>query len=112
MSDKVFTNPPSADEDDISFDGAVEAEEEDILIGSPSGEQRLFSPKGGIASKDDPKAVSTYKPTSPIMGGIDQIDANKYMAWTGGKPTCNWTGLDPKAHKEASKPMQYRATGN
>ena len=108
MSNQVLTTVPSADDDDISF-GAAAAEEEDILIGAPGGEQRLFSPK---ASKEDPKSVSTFKPTSPIMGGIEQIDINKYMAWTGGKPTCNWTGLDPKAPKEASKPMQYRATGN
>ena len=37
MSNKDFTNPPSVDEDDISF-GAVAAEEEDIFIGAPGGE--------------------------------------------------------------------------
>ena len=107
MTNQVLTTAPSADDDDISF-GAAAAEEEDILIGVP-GEQRLFSPKG---TKEAPKSDSTFKPTSPIMGGIEQIDINKYMAWTGGKPTSDWTGLDLKALKEASKPMQYRATGN
>jgi transposase InsO family protein len=33
------------------------------------------------------------KPTKPIMGGLTQTDVDKWLAWTGGKPTEDWKSL-------------------
>ena len=88
MSNQVLTTVPSADDDDISF-GAAAAEEEDILIGAPGGEQRLFSPKAG---KEDPKSVSTFKPTSPIMGVLNKLISTSI--WHGQGANQRVTGLD------------------
>ena len=74
-----------------------------VLIGTSEGD--VFSPK---ATK---RETRSFKPSCPIMGGIDPIDQDKFMAWTGGKPLSDWSGLDPSSATEASKPMQYRATG-
>jgi hypothetical protein len=34
------------------------------------------------------------KPKQPIMGGLTQTDTDKWLAWTGGKPTADWKGLE------------------
>ena len=44
------------------------------------------------------KSQSTYTPAEPKMGGlIDTYQGPE--AWTGGKPTTDWTNLDPRAKK-------------
>ena len=51
-----------------------------------------------------------FVPTAPKMGGIDKVDADKHVPWTGGKPLYDWTGLvTPTA--QPSKPLQYRSPG-
>ena len=32
---------------------------------------------------------------TPIMGGITVASKDECMAWTGGKPNADWSGLDP-----------------
>jgi hypothetical protein len=34
------------------------------------------------------------RPKEPIMGAITQTDTDKWLAWTGGKPKADWTGLE------------------
>jgi hypothetical protein len=34
------------------------------------------------------------KPNKPVMGGLTQTDADKWLAWTGRKPTADWKGLE------------------
>ena len=63
-----------------------------------------------------PKTTATTATTSsgidkPIMGGKDNVDNDREMAWTGGKPKHDWTEL-AKATTQASKPTQYRAQGS
>ena len=58
----------------------------------------------------DAKTLSVYKPTQPIMGGLEQTSLTKFMAWTGGKPKLDWTGLDSTASQTKKSPKQLRAT--
>ena len=39
-----------------------------------------------------------FKPPSPRMGGLVQLDEYKWAAWTGGKPLADWSvlGFSPK----------------
>ena len=50
-----------------------------------------------------------FKPDEPVMGGIKEIDTDKFMAWTGGKPKIDWSGLETK--QNAVRPTQFRAQG-
>jgi hypothetical protein len=34
------------------------------------------------------------RPKEPIMGAITHTDTDKWLAWTGGKPKADWTGLE------------------
>ena len=64
--------------------------------------------------KQSPYTIQTsipYLPTAPKMGGIAQVDSDKQVAWTGGKPNPYWTGLDDTALKTPTKPTQYRSNG-
>jgi hypothetical protein len=49
----------------------------------------------------------------PIMGGVFQQSppAGEWIAWTGGKPLLDWTGLDPTEPKAAPAPTMYRSSG-
>ena len=64
------------------------------------------------------------KPTEPIMGGITEVEAGKWVPWTGsGKPKPDWTGLEtpptvtePKWYRltsvgQAAKAQHYRTQG-
>ena len=42
------------------------------------------------------------------MGGLKEVDSNKQMAWTGGKPKLDWSGLDGKG---PIRPTQFRGQG-
>ena len=41
----------------------------------------------------NPRATPTHAPRAPIMGGLDTIPSGDTVAWTGGKPTHLWHGL-------------------
>ena len=73
-----------------------------------------------IASRDTglnqqtPFSIKTsipFSPTSPKIGGIAQVDSDKQIAWTGGKPNPYWTDLDVDALRTPTKPTQYRSHG-
>ena len=55
----------------------------------------------------DDNEQAVFKPPVPKMGGICQVEAKKYAAWTGGKPKADWTGL---ANEKAdyTTPLQLR----
>ena len=55
--------------------------------------------------------MTTVKVVEPKMGGIETIESDKQMAWTGGKPKHDWSGLEDKTN-QPSKPLQYRAQGS
>ena len=51
--------------------------------------------------------TAVFKPTTPRFGGVEEVEARNWAAWTGGKPKPDWTGLevfDPLA----IEPTQYR----
>ena len=52
-----------------------------------------------------------FIPMAPKMGGIDNVDTDKYVPWTGGKPLPNWTALE-NSIGQPSRPLQYRASGS
>jgi hypothetical protein len=35
----------------------------------------------------------THKPATPTMGGLTQLDADKFVAWVGGEPAVDWTSF-------------------
>ena len=47
------------------------------------------------------------RPKEPIMGAITQTDTDKWLAWTGGKPKADWTGLED-ASSDYETPNQMR----
>ena len=69
-------------------------------------------------------AGTTFKPKTPIMGGLLEVALDTYAPWTGGKPKPNWSGLEnpkpgvvePKQHRptsisSATKSQYYRTLG-
>ena len=51
----------------------------------------------GKSSPDTVAGSSTsaiYLPPKPTMGNLIQIDSDKFVAWTGGKPNVDWTDLE------------------
>ncbi|MHA7927707.1 MAG: hypothetical protein ACX936_21115, partial [Marinobacter sp.] len=53
--------------------------------------------------------TTPWQPPKPINGGVVQVRTDEYVAWTGGKPTYLWTGLDPTAPQQPVSPNQYRS---
>ena len=43
------------------------------------------------------------------MGGVKEVDTEKHMAWTGGKPLADWSALEQP--QTAIRPTQFRAQG-
>jgi len=54
-------------------------------------------------------ASSPFLPPTPKMGGITKINAIEQVAWTGGKPLVDWSGLDSKSPTSPVSPNQYRS---
>ena len=50
--------------------------------------------------------MAALKPLEPAMGGLTQTKTNKYLAWTGGKPKVDWTGLVDKGLADYEMPNQ------
>ena len=68
----------------------------------------------GLTQQTPYSAVKTgipFSPTTPKIGGIDQVDSDKQLAWTGGKPNQYWSDLDKDALRVPTKPTQYRSHG-
>ena len=62
-----------------------------------------------IGSQQAASVTSPFLPPTPKMGGISKVNANEQVAWTGGKPLADWSGLDPKSPKSPISPNQYRS---
>ena len=64
------------------------------------------------AVKPPPKTDNTtiWAPPKPIMGGLLQLSEKEYMAWTGGKPKVDWSGLDDEKPSFVTAPV-YRPVG-
>jgi len=54
-------------------------------------------------------AGNYFKPVPPKMGGLFQHAKDEYIAWTGGKPKRDWTGLDDSAPKVRMHNWQIRS---
>ena len=50
--------------------------------------------------------TAVFKPTTPRFGGVEEVEARNWAAWTGGKPKPDWTGLE--VDPSAIEPTQYR----
>ena len=48
--------------------------------------------------------------TAPLMGGVHSISGTNDIAWCGGLPKSDWSGLDPSAATSPTTPHQYRST--
>ena len=59
----------------------------------------------GAAPGSDTKTI--FRPDAPTMGGLQQIKAYEYAAWTGGKPNSTWSELEDSTAKVAT-PQQFR----
>ena len=42
-----------------------------------------------------PSSGTLIKPETPLMGGLRLVTKDEWLAWTGGKPSLSWSGLDP-----------------
>ena len=52
--------------------------------------------------------VTSNKPQTPIMGGITLLAKDEWVAWTGGTPKADWSGLDPSSLTTNTTPNQLR----
>ena len=50
-----------------------------------------------------------YMSLKPTMGDTIQASTTEHVAWTGGLPLVDWSGLDPTAPTINQSPNQYRA---
>jgi len=48
------------------------------------------------------------KPDKPIMGNLVSLSKDDWSAWTGGKPSYGWSGLDRSAAEDLLSPNQLR----
>ena len=104
---------------------APQLEEEDFARWSPtpSIESEEMSTPSDI--NDLTKAIMTalqqssgtappvYKPDSPTMGGVIQYQGKDYVAWTGGKPKADWSGLEDStaSYKNPRQPRGNSVSG-
>ena len=52
---------------------------------------------------------TSFRPKKPKFGGLVQTGTETWVAWTGGKPNKNWTGLE-KVKPKSIQPNQYRSS--
>ena len=52
--------------------------------------------------------MAAFKPPEPTMGGLTQIETDKWLAWTGGKPKVDWSGLADEHLADYKSPNQMR----
>ena len=88
---------------------------------APVGPFQQFLPNFTLATAQGTQAIPAqnnvvppvqpapiYRPTKPTMGGIIQASTTEHVAWTGGLPLVDWSGLDPTAPTVNQSPNQYR----
>ena len=52
--------------------------------------------------------ATTFKPTSPMMGGLHQVSSTEWCPWTGGVPKPDWSGLASSAPTAPTEAHQLR----
>jgi hypothetical protein len=62
-----------------------------------------------VGSQQTASHPSPFLPPTPVMGGVSKVNAIEQVAWTGGKPLADWSGLDPKSPTSPVSPNQYRS---
>ena len=67
-----------------------------------SGETVPPTSTSGVATSRE------FKPSCPRNGGIVQVSATEWCAWTGGKPQADWSGLDSSAANHPKEDFQLR----
>ena len=68
--------------------------------------------------------TTSFAPETPKFGGREQVSADAWVIWTGGKPKADWSGLEdpspktiqPNGHRTTSvtsqsKSLRYRTQG-
>ena len=60
---------------------------------------------GTQPTQTTPNVAPLNKPT---MGDVLHLSSNESVAWTGGKPNADWTGLDSKTSGTDTSPNQHR----
>ena len=103
----------AADLDDQSMSSSGSDPNLTSTTGAGSGTGGPNPPSGAGSSNPTPHTstvptTTPWMPTKPIMGGTQQVGANEFSAWTGGKPMADWSGLDPSSKQVPVTPNQYR----
>ena len=62
----------------------------------------------GTSTPPAPSPKPTFQPPSPTMGGLVQVSATEWCAWTGGQPNITWTSLSTNAKSDPTNVYQYR----
>ena len=75
---------------------------------STSGDPSVVPPTLTVATAATATTNSTFKPPTPKMGGLIQVTATDWCAWTGGVPLADWSGLDPTAPTTPTEDYQFR----
>jgi hypothetical protein len=68
----------------------------EALLGNPApsaATAAVQAPSFPSKMSPGPGVLVTHKPAMPIMGGLAQIDHDKFVAWTGGEPDAAWIGF-------------------
>jgi hypothetical protein len=68
----------------------------EALLGNPApsaATAAVQAPSFPSKMSPGPGVPVTHKPAMPIMGGLAQIDHDKFVAWTGGEPDAAWIGF-------------------
>ena len=53
--------------------------------------------------------TTSFIPETPKFGGREQVSADTWVTWTGGKPKADWSGLEDPNPKTI-QPNRYRTT--
>lgn len=78
------------------------------MFGSSADKGSPSKSGSGSTASDVPTVKIPYKPPVPQYGGVREVGADSWAAWTGGMPKGDWTGLEQP--KPASiNPGQYRS---
>jgi Reverse transcriptase (RNA-dependent DNA polymerase)/Zinc knuckle len=79
-----------------------------LLTGDPGDDESVGANRNTPTPQPTSSACNIVK---PIMGGVFQLNSptGEWIAWTGGKPKVDWTGLENAAG--VPTPLMYRLVG-
>jgi hypothetical protein len=95
-------DPADLDDQSMSSSGSNNPDPNATGAGGPN----LLA--GAGSNNPTPSPTTPWMPVKPTMGNIQQVGANEYSAWTGGKPLASWSGLDSSAKQVPVTPNQFR----